>query len=35
LSEEVGGKSGRTVAFYPDDGGKVTVRSADGIAHEI
>jgi chemotaxis protein CheD len=35
VAEEVGGKSGRTVAFYPDDGGKVTVRSADGAAHEI
>lgn len=35
VAEEVGGKSGRTVAFYPDEGGKVTVRSADGAAHEI
>ncbi|WP_048068355.1 chemotaxis protein CheD [Methanoregula boonei] len=34
-AEEVGGKAGRTVAFYPDEGGKVTVRSADGAAHEI
>jgi chemotaxis protein CheD len=34
-AEEVGGKAGRTVAFYPVDGGKVTVRSADGAAHEI
>lgn len=34
-AEEVGGKIGRTVAFYPNDGGKVTVRSADGAAHEI
>jgi chemotaxis protein CheD len=34
-AEEVGGKMGRTVAFYPDEGGKVTVRSADGAAHEI
>jgi chemotaxis protein CheD len=34
-AEEVGGKSGRTVAFYPEDDGKVTVRSADGAAHEI
>ncbi|HNX17346.1 MAG TPA: chemotaxis protein CheD [Methanoregula sp.] len=34
-AEEVGGKIGRTVAFYPDNGGKVTVRSADGAAHEI
>jgi len=34
-AEEVGGKTGRTVAFYPDEGGKVTVRSADGTAHEI
>jgi len=34
-AEEVGGKSGRTVAFYPDEKGKVTVRSADGSAHEI
>jgi chemotaxis protein CheD len=34
-AEEVGGKTGRTVAFYPDEGGKVTVRSADGAAHEI
>jgi chemotaxis protein CheD len=35
VAEEVGGKIGRTVAFHPDDGGKVTVRSADGAAHEI
>ncbi|MEN6395155.1 MAG: chemotaxis protein CheD [Methanoregula sp.] len=34
-AEEVGGKIGRTVTFYPNDGGKVTVRSADGAAHEI
>jgi len=34
-AEEVGGKAGRTVAFYPNEGGKVTVRSADGAAHEI
>jgi len=34
-AEEVGGKSGRTVAFYPSEGGKVTVRSADGATHEI
>ena len=34
-AEDVGGKAGRTVAFYPVDGGKVTVRSADGAAHEI
>ncbi|HVP96155.1 chemotaxis protein CheD [Methanoregula sp.] len=34
-AEEVGGKTGRTVAFYPGEGGKVTVRSADGAAHEI
>ena len=34
-AEEVGGKIGRTVAFYPNEGGKVTVRSADGSAHEI
>jgi chemotaxis protein CheD len=33
--EEVGGKSGRTVSFFPEEGGKVTVRSADGAAHEI
>jgi len=34
-AEEVGGKAGRTVAFFPGEGGKVTVRSADGAAHEI
>jgi chemotaxis protein CheD len=34
-AEEVGGKAGRTVAFYPAESGKVTVRSADGAAHEI
>ncbi len=34
-AEEVGGKSGRTVSFYPGENGKVTVRSADGAAHEI
>jgi chemotaxis protein CheD len=35
VAEEVGGKSGRTVAFYPNENGKVTVRSADGAAHEL
>jgi len=34
-AEEIGGKAGRTVAFYPVESGKVTVRSADGAAHEI
>jgi Chemotaxis protein; stimulates methylation of MCP proteins len=34
-AEEVGGKAGRTVSFYPGESGKVTVRSADGAAHEI
>jgi chemotaxis protein CheD len=33
--EEVGGKSGRTVSFFPEEGGRVTVRSADGAAHEL
>jgi chemotaxis protein CheD len=35
VAEDIGGKAGRTVAFYPEEGGKVTVRSADGAAHEI
>lgn len=35
VAEEVGGKAGRTVSFYPGESGKVTVRSADGAAHEI
>jgi len=34
-AEEIGGKNGRTVTFYPDKEGMVTVRSADGAAHEI
>jgi len=34
-AEETGGKVGRTVAFYPAEKGKVTVRSAEGNAHEI
>jgi len=34
-AEEVGGRIGRTVSFFPAEGGKVTVRSADGAPHEI
>ncbi|WFN35179.1 chemotaxis protein CheD [Methanogenium sp. S4BF] len=34
-SEDTGGTSGRSVNFYPEDGGKITVRRADGKCYEL
>ena len=34
-SEDTGGTSGRSVNFFPEDGGKITVRRADGKWYEI
>jgi chemotaxis protein CheD len=34
-AEDVGGKVGRTVTFLPANGGKVSVRRADGVTTEI
>jgi chemotaxis protein CheD len=34
-AEDVGGKSGRSVTFFPSGNGKVMVRTADGTSHEI
>lgn len=33
--EDVGGKVGRSVTFYPANGGKVTIRRADGTLGEM
>ncbi|MFA5395590.1 MAG: chemotaxis protein CheD [Methanogenium sp.] len=33
--EDIGGTSGRSVDFYPEDGGKITVRRADGKCYEL
>ncbi len=33
--EDTGGTSGRSVDFYPKDGGKITVRRADGKCYEL
>ena len=35
VAEDIGGKVGRTVIFTPLEGGKVTVRRADGVSTEI
>jgi chemotaxis protein CheD len=35
VAEDVGGKVGRSVTFLPGNGGKVTVRRADGECKEI
>lgn len=34
-AECVGGSVGRTITYYPSDGGKVIVKLADGIKNEI
>lgn len=34
-SEDTGGTSGRTVYFFPEDGGKIAVRRADGKCYEL
>ncbi|MDE4907089.1 chemotaxis protein CheD [Methanogenium marinum] len=34
-SEDIGGTSGRSVNFFPEDGGKITVRRADGKCYEL
>jgi chemotaxis protein CheD len=35
LKEDVGGKVGRSVTFLPANGGKVTIRRADGSVGEL
>jgi chemotaxis protein CheD len=35
VSEEVGGKVGRSVTFQPSNGGRVIIRRADGTTNEI
>jgi len=34
-AEDVGGKVGRSVTFFPANGGKVSIRRADGVTSEI
>ncbi len=34
-SEDIGGTSGRSVNFFPEDGGKINIRRADGKWYEI
>lgn len=34
-SEDTGGTSGRSVNFFPESGGKITVRRADGECYEL
>lgn len=34
-AEDVGGKVGRTVTFLPANGGKVSVRRADGVTSDL
>lgn len=34
-SEDVGGTSGRSVLFYPEDGGKISIRRADGKCYDL
>jgi chemotaxis protein CheD len=33
--EEIGGKVGRSVSFFPGDGGKISIRRADGTTGEL
>jgi chemotaxis protein CheD len=35
VAEDVGGKFGRSVTFLPSNGGKVTVRRADGTSTDL
>lgn len=35
VAEDVGGKVGRSVTFLPGNGGKVSVRRADGVSKDI
>ena len=35
ISEDVGGKVGRSVTFFPANGGKVSIRRADGTTSEL
>ncbi len=35
LAEDVGGKIGRSVTFTPQNGGKITIRRADGTNREL
>jgi len=34
-SEDTGGTSGRSVHFFPEDGGKIVIRRADGKCYEL
>ncbi|WAI01034.1 chemotaxis protein CheD [Methanogenium organophilum] len=34
-SEDIGGTSGRSVLFYPEDGGKICIRRADGKCYDL
>ena len=34
-AEDVGGKVGRTVTFLPANGGKISIRRADGVTSEL
>ena len=34
-AENVGGKVGRSVTFFPANGGKVSIRRADGVTSEL
>lgn len=35
VKEDVGGNVGRTITYYPKEGGKVQIRFADGVTKEI
>ena len=35
LAEDVGGKAGRTIVYYPGSGGRITIRRGDGSYGEI
>jgi chemotaxis protein CheD len=35
IGEDIGGKVGRSVTFMPSNGGKVTIRRADGTTGDL
>jgi chemotaxis protein CheD len=35
VAEDVGGKMGRTMVYYPVEGGRITIRRGDGSTREI
>jgi chemotaxis protein CheD len=35
VKEDIGGKIGRSVTFFPGNGGKVSIRRADGTTGEL